>query len=258
MKPSLFPLAPARRLLLAAAAVLGAAGAFAQNVPVQLAPVVTTATRLPESAALSGTAIDVVSGGDLAQEQLTTLADALTGVPGAPAFATGQAGAATSLFLRGSNSNQTLFLVDGIRLNDANTDYANFLSGARIFPTETIEIARGPQSTLYGSEAVGGVVSLQMAPGQGGPAESLDVEAGSFGTIDGVVTAQAGLNGWGYNVAVSAEQTDNQRVNNRFKNLNVALAARRPGHEQPARRGDPPRAGRALRRSRRRVHEQPL
>lgn len=217
------PSAPVRRLLWAAAALLGASAAAAQPTPIQLAPVVTTATRLPESAALSGTAIDVVSGADLAQEQLTTLADALSGVPGAPAFGTGQAGAATSLFLRGSNSNQTLFLVDGIRLNDANTDYANFLSGSRIFPTDTVEVARGPQSTLYGSEAVGGVVAVRQAPGQGAASETVDVEAGSFGTIDGMVAAQAGRAGWDYNLAASAGETDNQRANNRFRNLNVAL-----------------------------------
>jgi len=225
MKPSLLRSAPARRLLLAAAAVLGAAAGGAQTVQtaVQMAPVVTTATRLPESSTLSGTVVDVVSGGDLAEEQLTTLADALSGVAGAPEFGTGQAGAATSLFLRGSNSNQTLFLVDGIRLNDANTDYGNFLSGSRIFPTDMIEVAHGPQSTLYGSEAVGGVVSLRQSPGKGAPNESVDVEAGSFGTIDGMVTAQAGLAGWDYNLAASASETDNDRVNNRFKNLNVAL-----------------------------------
>jgi vitamin B12 transporter len=223
MKSSLVPAGSVRRLLLAAAFALGAAAASAQNVPLQLAPVVTTATRLPESSALSGTAVDVVSGADLARQQLSTFADALAGVPGAPAFATGQAGAATSLFLRGANSNQTLFLVDGIRLNDANTDYANFLAGARIFPSDTIELARGPQSTLYGSEAVGGVISLHQAPGAGPGAETAQVEAGSFGTIDGLVTAQAGMKHWGYNLAASAEQTDNDRVNNQFKDLSVAL-----------------------------------
>jgi len=228
MKPASLPslLPPARavsplRLFLAAAS-LGAL-AHAQSVPVQLAPLVVTATRLPESSANVGTAIDVVSGSDLAGEQLTTLADALTGVPGSPAFATGQTGAATSIFLRGSDSNQTLFLVDGIRLNDANTDYANFLSGARIFPTDTIEIARGPQSTLYGAEAVGGVVALRMNEGTGNPTESAAAEAGSFGTVDGLVTAQGAQGSWAYNVALAREQTDNDRPDNAFDSLNAAV-----------------------------------
>ncbi len=211
------------RLVLAAAALCGALTLRAQTVPFQLAPVVVSATRVAEPSSNVGTAIDVVSGADVERQQLTTFAAALSGVAGAPAFATGQTGAATSLFLRGANSNQTLFLVDGIRLNDANTDYANFLGGARIFPTDSIEVARGPQSTLYGSEAVGGVVSLRMAPGTGQPAETVTAEAGSFGTVDGVVTAQAALGPWAYNVAVSGEQTQNDRVNNALDSTNVAL-----------------------------------
>jgi vitamin B12 transporter len=228
MKRNLMSLPPsssraARPLGLILAAALGVAGLRAQSTPVQLTPVVVVASRLPEPSADSGTAVDVVSGADLSREQLTTFADALSGTPGAPAFATGQLGAATSLFLRGSNSNQTLFLVDGIRLNDANTDYANFLGGARIFPSDTIEIARGPQSTLYGSEAVGGVVSLRMSPGAGSPAESITAEAGSFGTVDGVVTAQGASGTWAYNVALSGEQTDNDRPDNDFDSINGAL-----------------------------------
>jgi vitamin B12 transporter len=209
------------RLILAALGL--AVAARAQSGPVQLAPIVVVASRLPESAANSGSAVDVISGADLSREQLTTFADALAGVPGAPAFATGQLGAATSLFLRGSDSNQTLFLVDGIRLNDANTDYGNFLGGARIFPADTIEIARGPQSTLYGSEAVGGVVSLRMNPGVGTPSESITAEAGSFHTTDGVVTAQGAQGAWAYNVALAGEQTANDRPDNDFDSINAAL-----------------------------------
>src|SRR5665213_56297 len=100
------PSRTARRLfgLILAAAASVAAGR-AQSAALQLAPVVVVANRLPESSANAGTAVDVVSGADLSREQLTTFADALSGVPGAPAFATGQLGAATSLFLRGANSN---------------------------------------------------------------------------------------------------------------------------------------------------------
>src|ERR1035438_2427294 len=86
----------------------------------------------------------------------------------------------------------TLFrsLVDGIRLNDANTDYAVFLGGARLGATDSIEIARGPQSTLYGSEAVGGVVSIQAQKGSGDPSADVAVVAGSFGTIAGTLDSQ--------------------------------------------------------------------
>jgi vitamin B12 transporter len=205
------------------AAVAAAGVAQAQSVPIQLAPVVVVADRLPESSASTGTAIDVVTGADLEREQLSTFEDALSGVPGSPAFASGQLGAATSIFLRGSDSDQTLFLVDGIRLNDANTDYANFLGGARIFPADNIEVERGPQSTLYGSDAVGGVISLRMNPGSGPPSESISAEAGSFGTLDGVVTAQGAKGDWAYNIAAAGEETSNDQPDNAFDSANVDL-----------------------------------
>ena len=217
------PMTSLRSLLLPALALAGAGFLRAQAVPTQLAPVVVTATRLPESSANVGTDIEVVSGADLAREQLSTLADALGGVPAAPAFGTGQVGATTSLFLRGANSNQTEFLVDGIRLNDANTDYNNFLSGARVFSGDTVEIARGPQSTLYGSDAVGGVVSLRTNPGAGPFAGAVGVEAGSFGTVDGTVTAHGADGALGYNVEAAGERTNNTRMNNRFETGSVAL-----------------------------------
>jgi len=209
--------------LIVAASAAVAVAARAQNAPLQLAPVVVVATRLPESSANIGTAVDAVSGADVEREQLSSFADALSGVPGAPAFATGQIGAATSLFLRGSNSDQTLFLVDGIRMNDPNADYGNFLGGARIFPADSVEIAHGPQSTLYGGEAVGGVVSLRSNPGAGAPSESVSVEAGSFGTVDGVVTAQGAEGTWGYNLAAAGMETNNDRPDNAFDSVNVAL-----------------------------------
>jgi vitamin B12 transporter len=150
------------------------------------------------------------------RQQLSTVADALTGAAGAPEFATGQQGAATSLFLRGSNSNQTLFLVDGIRINDANTDYRAFIGEAQFGPFDTLEIAQGPQSTLYGSEAVGGVVSIASQQGRGPPSESIEVGGGSFGTIQGVATAQGAPGPWAYAVSLAGGQTDNDRPNNQF------------------------------------------
>lgn len=206
-------------VLLVASAVLGRG----QTTAISLAPIVVTADRIPEPASSTGTSVDVVSGSDLAREQLSSLEDALSGVPSTPVFATGQAGASASLFLRGSNSNQTLFLVDGIRINDANTGYGPFLSGARVFPADTIEIDRGAQSTLYGGEAVGGVVSLRLAPGSGAPTGEAEVEAGSYGTIDGLLSAQGSDGAWGYDVAVSGEHTDNERINNAFDSASLAL-----------------------------------
>jgi vitamin B12 transporter len=215
----------ARRLFL----VLIACGALASlraqitALPAELDPVVTTATRTPESLQTIGSTVDVISAADLARRQISSLAGALGGVPGTPLFASGQSGAAASLFLRGANSNQTLFLVDGIRLNDPNTDYSVFLGGACVSACDSLEVAHGPQSTLYGGEAVGGVVSLRALPGTGAPTSQIAVEAGSFGTVQGAVATQGANGGTAYNFSAEGGHTDNQRVNNAFDSANVSL-----------------------------------
>ncbi|HTQ30536.1 MAG TPA: TonB-dependent receptor [Opitutaceae bacterium] len=226
MKNNLPPVRVAHRVISACAL---AALAFTQlradapDTATVLAPLVVTATRTPEAPQTLGTAVDTISAADLAREQVDSLKDALGGVPGAPAFATGQAGASTSLFLRGANSNQTLFLVDGIRFNDPNTDYAVFLGGATVGAKDSLEIARGPQSTLYGSEAIGGVVSLRTEKGAGAPTGQVSAEAGSFGTIEGTAAAQGADGAWAYNFSAGGGRTRNARPNNSFDDGNVVL-----------------------------------
>jgi len=192
--------------------------------PVQgLPPYVTTATRTPVDAQTIGSAIEVFSAADLARRQINSLAGALGSAPGAPLFASGANGAVTSLFLRGANSNQTLFLVDGLRLNDPNTDYAVFLGGACVGACDSLEIAHGPQSTLYGGEAIGGVVSLRAQRGRGAPAGRASVEAGSFGTVQGALAAQGERGASAWNFSALGGHTDNDRANNQFDSATTAL-----------------------------------
>ncbi|HVS51037.1 MAG TPA: TonB-dependent receptor [Opitutaceae bacterium] len=211
------------RPFLAILALAALCSARAQTAPAQLDPFVTTATRTPATPQTLGSAVDTISASDLAREQIGSLAAALGSVPGAPVLAAGARGAAASLFLRGANSNQTLFLVDGIRLNDPNTDYAVFLGGACASACDNLEVAHGPQSTLYGGEAVGGVVSLRAERGAGAPSARVAVEAGSFGTVQGALAAQgaSGANAWNFSAA--GGHTDNARANNSFDSTNVAL-----------------------------------
>lgn len=207
-------------LFLAACAL---ATAQAQTPPAQLAPYVTTATRTPAEWQSLGTHVDVISAAELARRQTNSLAGALGGAAGAPLFASGANGAMTSVFLRGANSNQTLFLVDGVRLNDPNTDYAVFLGGACVGACDSLEIAHGPQSTLYGGEAIGGVVSLRAERGAGAPAGRMSVEAGSFGTIQGAAAFQGERGPTAYNVSVQGGRTENDRPNNAFSSTNTTL-----------------------------------
>lgn len=213
-----------RGCLAALAASLLASPARSQTDPgTPLDPFVVVATRTPEDLRTLGTAVDLITADELSRQQLTSPAAALGAIPGAPLFANGAIGSDASIFLRGSDSDQTLFLVDGIRLNDANTDYAVFLGGARLGATDTIEIARGPQSTLYGSEAVGGVVSIQAQKGSGAPSADVEVEAGSFDSVTGTIDAQGSQGKWAWSLSGSGSHTANDRPNNDFDSGDLVL-----------------------------------
>ena len=212
-----------RRLLPFLSALLAGPLAAQQSALENLPAFVTTATRTPTAVTTVGSAIDTISAAEIARMQLPLLRGALGSVPGAPAFASGAAGSPVSLFLRGSNSNQTLFLVDGLRFNDSNTDYAVALGGMSLGASDNLEIARGPQSTLYGSDAVGGVVAVRAERGRGPATQSASVEAGSFGTLQGAVRAQGGDDRSGYTFSATGGHTDNDRPNNKFTSLSHAL-----------------------------------
>jgi len=215
--------APLRRLFLLTG-LLPVHAVLAQTAePEQLPTYVFSATRTPAALTTTGTLVDTIDSADLARMQLNNLRSALSGVSGAPVAQSGAAGGVASLFLRGANSNQTLFLVDGIRFNDPNTDYAVALGGMATTAGDSLEVAHGPQSTLYGGEAVGGVVSIRAQRGTGPAMGKISFEAGSFGTIQGAVSAQGGNGPAAYNFSAVGSYTQNERPNNDFTSATYSL-----------------------------------
>lgn len=215
--------ASARRNLILAGTLAVLATLRGQTPPETLEPYVTTATRTPQPVTQAGTVTDVVTADELSHRQLTLVSSIIglaTGIQATPSGATGEV---TSVFMRGANSNQTLFLVDGIRLNDPNTDYQVYLGGATFGATDRVEITRGPMSTLYGGEASGGVIAISAQRGHGDPSGSLAVEGGSFGTIQGTLAAQGAAGPSGYALTFASGKTDNDRPNNEFTHSNAVL-----------------------------------
>lgn len=150
------------------------------------APIVVTGTRLPTALDAATAPVSVLTAADLERRQTTFLADALATMPGLTISRNGAFGGQTSLRVRGASSQQTLVLVDGVAVTDPSGPAGGFDAGSLdAAEIERVEVLRGPQSTLWGSDAIGGVVSIVTqapAPGLSGRAFA---EAGSFGTVRG-------------------------------------------------------------------------
>jgi vitamin B12 transporter len=145
--------------------------------------IVVTATRLETPVAHVGSSVTVISGAELEESGKQFLHEAIRAVPGLDVVRRGGPGQQTSVFMRGANSEHTLVLIDGVEANDAISpnrafDFANVTTEN----IERVEIIRGPQSTLYGSDAIGGVINIITKKGKGKPSVTSSIEYGSFET----------------------------------------------------------------------------
>ncbi len=150
-------------------------------IPKRLDTMVVTATRTEQELRNTGSAMTVISAQDIANRQLYTVAELLRTVPGVDVVQNGGIGRTTSVFIRGATSGQTLVLLNGIEMNDPSSPSSGFdFADLTVDDIERIEILRGPQSTLYGSDAIGGVINIITRKGRGKPRFSLLGEGGSF------------------------------------------------------------------------------
>ncbi len=149
-----------------------------------LNPVVVTATRTAQPLDRTGSAMSVISAEDLATQQTLFVSDALAQTPGLSVTRNGGPGQTTSLYIRGAEAGESLLLVDGIRINDPSApDGEAVLGDLLVNNINRIEVLRGPQSTLYGSDAIGGVVNVLTQRGGPQPFQgSLQAEGGTYDT----------------------------------------------------------------------------
>jgi vitamin B12 transporter len=202
--------------LLASACVATPLATRAQAPVEQLDAYVVSGTRTPQDPKLSSSSITLLPLADLQAAQTVDLRTALAQTPGAVVVSSGATGGQSSVFLRGANSYQTLFVVDGVSMNDRSTAYLNFLSGADLLGLDRVEVLRGPQSTLYGSSAMGGVILLETAHGGGQPASAAGATAGSFSTFGGAIAGKGGDAALSYSGSLARTTTANDRPNNEY------------------------------------------
>lgn len=161
-----------------------------------LGEVVVTATRTTQAADASLASVTIITRQDIEQLQAQSLPDVLRGVAGFTISNSGGAGKATSVFLRGTNADHVLLLVDGIKIGSATLGTASF-QDIPVGQIERIEIVRGPRASLYGSEAIGGVIQIFTRKSSGAPIPSVSFTTGSYGTYNTALgLSGGGEQGW--------------------------------------------------------------
>lgn len=181
--------------------------AQAQEESVQLNDVIVTATRLPQKTLTSLNDISVITANDIAKSGVQDLPSLLKRITGLEVSSDGGPGAVTSLYTRGTNFNQTVVLVDGIRIANANFNQASF-NHIPLSQIERIEVVRGAASSVYGADAVGGVVQIFTKKAEDG-AFNANIGAGignrNTYEVDGNVSGTVGK--LSYQLSASHNQT---------------------------------------------------
>jgi vitamin B12 transporter len=180
--------------------------------PLNLGPVVVTATRLPTPESEVGSSVTVITAAEIEQKQERTLPDVLNDVPGLNVVQTGGPGGVTSVYMRGTNANQVKVLIDGIDASDPSSPDGSF-NFANILTSNIarVEVLRGPQSGLYGADAIG-VINIITKTGSGPPALTGTLEGGSFGTLNQYANASGSTGPLHYDFNVAHFSADDTPV----------------------------------------------
>jgi len=197
------------------ALLAGSQAAFAQNshdtIGRSLDQVVVTATKFPVKQSQVGKVLDVITHDQIEKsggKQLTEVLNTQAGV--VVAGAQNNLGTGQSIYIQGAEAGKTLILIDGIPAYDPSGTSTNFdINLINLDEVERVEILKGSQSTLYGSDAVAGVINVITKKGGGKPFNaSAGVAGGSFGTFKGSAGIDGAIGGTAYNVQYTHWQSD--------------------------------------------------
>jgi vitamin B12 transporter len=151
---------------------------------VTMKEVVVTASRVEEPLKYSPDSVTIITGEEIQKKGKQTVIDVLRDVPGISIAQYGSPGGGSSIYMRGTNNAHTLIMIDGVRVGDPmSTDGKMSIADLSTDNIEKIEIVRGAQSVLYGSDAIGGVINIITKKGKGKPKFYLSAEGGSFETF---------------------------------------------------------------------------
>lgn len=171
------------------------------DTPTQPAPAtpVISPTQTPIPAELFGGTVRVITSEEIQRSNAISVSELLRRTPGVNVVQTGPVGGLTSVFLRGANSQHTKVMLDGIPLNDPSNASRLFDFGNLVLDNvEQIEVLQGPQSVLYGSDAIGGVINIVTQRGSGPTTATLSAQGGSFSTHREALRVSGGTDQYHY------------------------------------------------------------
>ncbi|MBO9709494.1 MAG: TonB-dependent receptor [Caulobacter sp.] len=205
-------------LALVAATPSLAFAADAADAPNLVDEIVITAGRAADHQSEVPISTTVLTGEALRERQAVVISDILSRTPGVTVTRNGGVGGATQLRIRGAETDQTAVLIDGVKLNDPSStgggyNFANLLAG----DVSRIEVLRGPQSTLWGGQAIGGVVNIITETPTGPLAGSATLEGGSRATAYARANVGSGGDWGGWRLA--AAQYTTAGISNFDKNM---------------------------------------
>ncbi|MGH7359982.1 MAG: TonB-dependent receptor, partial [Candidatus Rokuibacteriota bacterium] len=165
-------------------------------------PVVVTSTRSEEPAEQTGASVTVKGEEEMRAQEYREVEEPLRTVPGVQVQTSGSPGKLSTIRIRGANPTQVQVLVDGLRVKSLTSGDFDF-ADLTLDNVERIEVLRGPQSTLYGADAIGGVVHVITKRGKGPPSAFVDVEAGNYETFRERVGVSGSTGPWNYSLGAS-------------------------------------------------------
>ena len=212
-----------------------AAPSAVSNSEAEAEGIVVSATLIETPVNEIGSSVTIITGKEIERDQKRTLPDVLRTVPGLNVVQTGGPGGKTSVFLRGSNSNHTKVLIDGIDVNDPSQDGVFDFGQVMTSDISQIEVLRGPQSSLYGSDAIGGVVNIVTKTGEGPPQFTGRLEGGSFETFNQSASVSGSVSRFRYSFNVAHFLVDDtpvtplnllppgrERLNDSYENITLS------------------------------------
>jgi vitamin B12 transporter len=191
--------------------------------PIHLEGIVVTGTPVARLAGTAAAFVTVLEGEELRERGMARVTEALAEVPGLVVLQSGSYGSVSSTFFRGSESDHVKVLLDGVEVNQAGGSFD--FSGLLVADVERIEVARGPASALYGSDAMAGVIQIITRRGRGAPKGSISARAGSYGRQEWAADLHGGTENTSYSLSASRMATDGiLEFNNQFKSTALSGA----------------------------------